>query len=167
MPMRGTDYFSDPARANAGDFPYGLLFDPRRTVVRIMGRVLVVDDNADLCKTMVAMIRLLGAHADCALSGQAALSYVAQRPVDLVILDYMMPDMDGLNVLQRLRADPRTRDLPVVFYTAAPVDALREQAAALGARAVIEKGRIDFDTLRPWIEPLTDPSAQRPPSADQ
>ncbi|MDB4877275.1 MAG: response regulator receiver modulated metal dependent phosphohydrolase [Gemmatimonadetes bacterium] len=132
-----------------------------------MGSVLVVDDNSDLCQAVTAMIRLMGAHAECAPDGHTALSYLAQRPVDLVILDYMMPDMDGITVLRRLRADPKTRDVPVLFFTAVPADELREQAAALGARAVVEKGAISFNTLRPWIAPLIEEPAQRPTQVDR
>ncbi|MDB5320780.1 MAG: multi-sensor hybrid histidine kinase [Phycisphaerales bacterium] len=132
-----------------------------------MGSVRVVDDNSDLCQAMIAMIRLMGAHAECVPGGQAALIYLDQRQVDLVSLDYMMPDMDGLSVLRRLRADPQTRDLPVVIFTAAPADELRDQAAAMGARGVIQKGAISFNTLRPWIAPLIEEPAQRPTQVDR
>jgi CheY-like chemotaxis protein len=155
------------ARPRAVDFPYCLLLDPFRTFAGVMGSVLVVDDNSDLCQAMIAMIRLMGAHAECAPGGQAALSYLAQRQVDLVILDYMMPDMDGLSVLRALRADPRTRDLPVLFFTAVPAAELREQAAAMGARGVIQKGAISFNTLRPWIAPLIEQPALRPTQVDR
>jgi CheY-like chemotaxis protein len=125
-----------------------------RTVATIMSRVLVVDDNSDICLALITLIRLMGAEAECALGGGAALDYLAKRAVDLVILDYMMPDIDGLGVLRRMRAEPRMRDLPVLFFTAAAADTLRAQATALGAKAVIEKGKVSFNMLQRWIEPL-------------
>ena len=124
-----------------------------------MGHVLVVDDNADLCRAIMGMIRLLGTKADCALGGEAALAYLAIHRVDLVLLDYMMPDLDGLSVLRALRADARTRALPVVIFTAAVSDELRAAAMALGARGVVEKTRLDFDTLRPMLGSLAPPAA--------
>jgi len=119
-----------------------------------MATVLVVDDNPDLCKAIMQMVRLIGVRADCALGGHEALAHVSGRDVDLILLDYMMPDLDGLSVLARLRENPRTRGVPVVTWTAAPLDELREEALALGASGVLQKGRLDLGTLRPWVEPL-------------
>jgi len=117
-----------------------------------MATALVVDDNPDLCKAIMQMVRLIGVRADCALGGHEALAHVSGRDVDLILLDYMMPDLDGLSVLARLHEDPRTRGVPVVIWTAAPL--VREEALALGASGVLQKGRLDLGTLRPWVEPL-------------
>src|SRR3954466_5222613 len=125
---------------------------------RQMPTVLVVDDDPSVCKSIVRVIRAMGVHAEGALGGVEGLAYVADRAVDLIVLDYAMPDLDGLTVLSRLRADPRTRDVPVVMCTATTQESLRERALALGASAFVAKVDFNPDALRPWIEPLLDQS---------
>ena len=87
---------------------------------RRMGTVLVVEDHPDTCRMMARLLAAFGHRADCALSGEAALAHLAAAaaPPDVVLLDAMMPGMDGVEVLRRLRADPRTARLPVVMCSA-------------------------------------------------
>jgi CheY-like chemotaxis protein len=118
-----------------------------------MTTVLVVDDDPAVCKSLARLIRSMGAAANCASGGIEALAYLADRVVDLVLLDYAMPDLDGLAVLARLRADPRTRDLPVLVCTGTLFANIRERALALGASGFVPKGDLDADTLRPWVQP--------------
>ena len=81
-------------------------------------RILVVDDepgNRDLLKRRLERDGYAVLTAD---GGRAALDTVAREAVDLVLLDMLMPDLDGLAVLERLKADPATRDLPVLMISA-------------------------------------------------
>jgi signal transduction histidine kinase len=80
-------------------------------------RILVADDNADMREYLV---RLLASRwvVDAVLDGQAALESALERPPDLVLSDVMMPRMDGVALLQALRADPRTSTVPVVLLSA-------------------------------------------------
>jgi CheY-like chemotaxis protein len=81
-------------------------------------KVLLVDD----CKTSLLLHELLLSECPYEIikvqSGAEALSRAAEDPPDLVLLDVMMPDTNGLEVLSALRTDPRTRDVPVVLLTA-------------------------------------------------
>ena len=80
-------------------------------------RVLIVDDVKANVDVLVAALR--GHHKlSVALGGPQALELVGRAPPDLVLLDVMMPDVDGYEVCRRLRADPATRELPVIFLTA-------------------------------------------------
>src|SRR6185436_1039003 len=81
-------------------------------------RVLAVDDQRDALRLL--QIRLQNAGFDCltANDGVASLELLAKEPVDIVILDVMMPQMDGYEVCRRLKADERTKDIPVIFLTA-------------------------------------------------
>src|SRR3954464_10464597 len=81
-------------------------------------RVLAVDDQRDALRLL--QIRLQNAGFDCltAHEGAAALELLAKEPVDVIILDVMMPQMDGIEVCKRLKADERTKDIPVLFLTA-------------------------------------------------
>lgn len=79
--------------------------------------ILVVDDteaNIDI------LISILGDEYDVsvALDGEGALEIAQEEPPDLILLDIMMPKMDGYEVCRRLRANDKTKDIPVVFVTA-------------------------------------------------
>jgi len=79
--------------------------------------VLVVDDTpANL--TLMAQVLNRGCRVQMAVSGAKALELVRRGVPDLVVLDVMMPELDGYEVCRRLKADPATRDVPVIFLTA-------------------------------------------------
>ncbi len=83
-----------------------------------MAHILVVDDEAD---TLIAIGQVLedsGHEVTLAASGQEAIDRLARKPFDLVVLDVMMPDIDGIQVCRRIRADPLVGKLPVIFLTA-------------------------------------------------
>jgi class 3 adenylate cyclase len=82
------------------------------------GTILVVDDIEDNRAMLARRLARQGYEALTAAGGQAALDTLAARPVDLVLLDVMMPDLDGYAVLQRLKADPALRDIPVLMISA-------------------------------------------------
>jgi DNA-binding response OmpR family regulator len=81
--------------------------------------LLVVDDNEDNRFTLVRRLKRLGYDAvTTATNGKEALARLEERPFDLVLLDVMMPEMNGYDVLERLRADARLRDVPVIMISA-------------------------------------------------
>jgi class 3 adenylate cyclase len=82
------------------------------------GAILVVDDNEENRDMLARRLRRQGYEVLTAVGGRAALETLAARPVDLVLLDVMMPDLDGYAVLQRLKADPALRDIPVLMISA-------------------------------------------------
>jgi len=96
-------------------------------------RLLLVDDQA---LNIAALARLFqpGCEVLSATSGEQALALCAAHPIDLVLLDVMMPGMDGLEVCRRLKADPATRDVPVIFVTAQTDP--QSETRGLGAGAV-------------------------------
>ncbi len=110
------------------------------------GRILIVDDVAT--NRIVYRARLSAAFYDPVLASdgesclEAAQSGVGSRP-DLILLDLNLPDMPGHEVLRRLRADPRSRDIPVIVLTAAQDAAARLAAFAAGADDVILKPASD------------------------
>ena len=101
--------------------------------------VLVVDDTAD---NLALMNRLLNDRyrVKLANSGQKALKIAqSETPPDLVLLDVMMPGMDGYEVCRRLKAEPKTRDIPVIFLTAKAEVEDEQSGLALGAVDYITK----------------------------
>jgi pilus assembly protein CpaE len=81
-------------------------------------RILVVDDDIDSLKLISLMLQRNGYEVFAANSGLQALTRAAADTPDLIILDVMMPDMDGYEVCRRLRADTRTRAIPIIMFTA-------------------------------------------------
>ncbi|AZO34722.1 MAG: response regulator [Mesorhizobium sp.] len=82
------------------------------------GRILVVDDSAMVRIKLKKAVETLGHEAVAVESGAAALDQTAGAPFDLVLLDIMMPEMDGFEVLKRLKSSAKTRDLPVIVISA-------------------------------------------------
>jgi adenylate cyclase len=81
--------------------------------------ILVVDDNGDNRYTLCNRLRRQGySHLEEAANGREALECLAARPFDLVLLDIMMPEMDGYEVLERLKAHPTWRHIPVIMISA-------------------------------------------------
>lgn len=81
--------------------------------------VLIVDDTPANIQLAASALRSNGYRLAFAQNGPAALEQIARSPIDLVLLDVMMPEMDGFEVCRRLKADPKTVDIPVIFLTAA------------------------------------------------
>jgi two-component system alkaline phosphatase synthesis response regulator PhoP len=90
-------------------------------------RVLVVDDEWPLRELVRGVLEEAGFEVITAADGQAGLFEVVARRPDLVVLDVVMPGMDGLTALQALRRRPDTQDLPVIMLTslASDLDVLR------------------------------------------
>jgi CheY-like chemotaxis protein len=83
--------------------------------------ILVVDDEFALVEALSEVLVWEGYEVISAANGQRALEELSRAQPALILLDYMMPVMDGLQMLARLRADPVLRDLPVVMMTAGRV----------------------------------------------
>jgi two-component system OmpR family response regulator len=91
------------------------------------GRLLVVDDEANICALLSATLRLTGYDVRVAAGGHEALVAAAEFDPDLVVLDVMLPDLDGFQVAQRLRA--AGQPVPVLFLTAR--DAVEDRISGL------------------------------------
>ena len=101
-------------------------------------RVLIVDDERVNRELLEVMLGREGCTLLFAASGKEALAMVANQPPDLILLDIMMPGMDGYEVVSRLKADPGTRNVPVIM-----VSALGDRPARM---AGLQAGAEDFLT---------------------
>lgn len=104
--------------------------------------VLIVDDTPDNI-TLLANLLKDRYSTKVATSGQTALQIVASSKVDLILLDIMMPEMDGIETCRRLKADAATASIPVIFLTAKNL----QEDEAMGRSA----GAVDF--LRKPVNP--------------
>jgi DNA-binding response OmpR family regulator len=101
-----------------------------------MARVLVVDDDLTVREVVVSYLRAAGHVVDEAADGESALTTMGETPADLVVLDLMLPGIDGLEVCRRLRA---TGDVPVIMLTALGSEADRVVGLELGADDYVTK----------------------------
>ena len=109
-------------------------------------RVLVVDDDDAIREVAQTALELVaGWKVELAASGQEAVELCVADPPDAILLDVMMPAMDGPTTFAQLQADARTQDVPVVLLTAKVQPAERRRWEGLGVAGVLTK---PFDPLR-------------------
>ena len=101
--------------------------------------VLIADDDAVSVYLLKHCLTNAGFAVCCALDGREALALMAQKAPDLVILDVMMPVMDGLEVLRRAKADPALHAIPVIMVTSREQDTDILEAAKIGAADYVVK----------------------------
>jgi DNA-binding response OmpR family regulator len=101
--------------------------------------VLVVDDDPTVAEVVLAYLKKAGHVVQHAADGETALAMIGQRRPDLLVLDLMLPGVDGLEVCRRLRAEEAGRDLPIVMLTALGGEADRVLGLELGADDYVTK----------------------------
>jgi diguanylate cyclase (GGDEF)-like protein/PAS domain S-box-containing protein len=104
-----------------------------------LGKVLVVDDHLPNRELLAAHLASVPCDVEEAEHGESALAAVAAAPPDVILLDVMMPGIDGYEVTRRLKANPRTTDIPVVLITALQDRADRLQGLEAGADEFLSK----------------------------
>jgi DNA-binding response OmpR family regulator len=102
-------------------------------------RILVVDDDPRLLHVVAMYLSIEGYDVDTAGNGEEGLRSLEQRRPDLVILDVMMPGIDGLEACRRIKSNPETRTIPVVLSTALSRTDDVENGRAAGANRFINK----------------------------
>jgi CheY-like chemotaxis protein len=111
-------------------------------------RIVVIDDEADLRTVIqVALLKYAGWQVSTAATALAGLELVKTEQPDLVLLDISMPDMDGYQCFETLRAEPSTAKIPVILLTARVLPRDRRQFAQMGIAGVITK---PFNPLTLW-----------------
>jgi len=122
--------------------------------------LLIVDDVPDILELLEATLKFKGYRVVTARNGQEAMDAVQrERPV-LIIADILMPRMDGFSLVHRLRLNPETRDVPVIFLSAtyvAPED--KAFAQTIGVAHFIEKP-VDLDQFLPLISEILEKKAR-------
>ena len=103
------------------------------------GRVLVVDDSEVVRELIAVNLELEGLEVVRCADGQEALERVAEQRPDAITLDVMMPRLDGFSMVERLRADPLTADIPVVVVTGRASARDLARGKALGVEADLTK----------------------------
>jgi two-component system alkaline phosphatase synthesis response regulator PhoP/two-component system response regulator VicR len=101
--------------------------------------ILVVDDDPHILRIVEINLTQEGHRVRTATDGEAGLAAVAQEPPDLLILDVMMPKLDGFETLKRLKADPAAAQIPVIMLTARAQDEDVFEGYGFGAQWYLTK----------------------------
>jgi DNA-binding response OmpR family regulator len=104
-----------------------------------MSRVLVVEDDKDIAELIAHYLQRAGHAVEIAASGTLGLRRVKEAPPDLLLLDLMLPGIDGLLICQTLRSDPATAAIPIIMLTARGEEAERITGLELGADDYVTK----------------------------
>ena len=104
-----------------------------------MAQIMVVDDDADTVSILARHLQREGFVAIEAVSGAECLRLVHEYPVDVILLDLMMPEMDGFQVCRRLKEDPATAEIPVILITARDDLDARAEGMRLGVSDFLAK----------------------------
>jgi len=118
----------------------------RRDAVLDGRRVLLVEDDVRNIFALSSVLEPLGVKLDIARNGREALEHLAAREADLVLMDIMMPEMDGLTAMREIRRKPQWQDVPIIALTAKAMADDRERCLEAGANDYIAKP-IDIDKL--------------------
>jgi CheY-like chemotaxis protein/MinD-like ATPase involved in chromosome partitioning or flagellar assembly len=150
-----------------------------------MAKILFIDDNKDVQKLLHVAIKRKGQHElTVASTGEEGLQAAASQPFDLILLDVMMPGMDGYQVARRLRAEDSTKNLPIIMFTARAQVADAEAGLNAGADAYLSKLTavdeilVKIDEMlaarrkpapsgTPAAPPTQQPAASAPPAASK
>ena len=100
--------------------------------------VAIVDDQRFICETLESMLK--NTYEVCTfVSGEAAVNFITQQPVDIILLDYDMPKMSGYEVLLAIKANAATSAIPVIFLTADTNEHMKKEMMTRGAADYICK----------------------------
>ena len=117
-----------------------------------MATILVVDDHDDTNDILCRLIRSWGYKAVGAPTGEAALALLATLRPDLLIVDGMMPGMNGVELIRLVRADPHTATIPAILFTALDERQFHENAIAKGANECWIKGELEYSQMKERVE---------------
>jgi len=117
-----------------------------------MARIMIVDDSEDSRDSLAVIFRRLGHEVICVPNGREALSSVLDRLPDVIVLDLLMPDMDGPSFLEVIRSYLRIQSLPVVVVTGLAESPMIERARALRVNSILVKGKASPDDVLKAVE---------------
>lgn len=116
--------------------------------------VLIIDDEIETCRMLSTALEMFGFSARIALSGAEALNMAAAHAPQVIVLDLMMPEMDGFEVARRVRANPALVAVPIIVVTAMGESNAEERALSAGATMFMRKP-VSISALAANIKKLT------------
>jgi len=120
-------------------------------MVSISKTIMVVDDEPDTTEMFAEMMRLSGYHVVKSYGGNQTLNLIANERPDAVLLDWMMPDLSGIDVLISMRRDPRLANIPVIIVSAKMMPEDVETGLKAGASIYLTKP-VTYKDLRQAVD---------------
>ena len=117
-----------------------------------MAKILIVDDDADARESLALVFRQHGHTATCVPNGRDALARVLADLPDVVVLDLLMPEMDGPSFLEVVRSYLRFQSLPVVILTGLGDSPMVDRARALKVNSILAKGKATPEDIMKAVE---------------
>ena len=117
-----------------------------------MAKILIVEDSEDARESLAMVLRDSVHSVTCVPNGREALAQVLADPPDVILLDLVMPEMDGPSFLEVIRSYLRIQSLPVVVLTALSDSPMIERARALKVNSVLVKGKATSDDVRKALD---------------
>src|SRR5436190_20549175 len=127
-----------------------------------MHTILIVDDTDSARELLARLLRKQGYQTVCAADGLEALAAVESHRPDLILLDIMMPVMDGVEFLRHLRHDPQRSGLPVIAVTACSDSATLKRMSELGVFDYMIKSKFSITTLLDQVKSALNGHSQTP-----
>ncbi len=118
-------------------------------------KILVVDDEPDIVKVLVARLKEQGFETITASDGQQALEQAEECQPDLIILDIMMPGMDGTEAAQKLKENPQTMGIPIIFLSALQTKSNEQNEGQKSGGNIILAKPIELKFLLAKIKEMT------------
>lgn len=133
-----------------------------------MSKILIVEDEMFVRELYQRVLSQNGFEVSTAEDGEKGLAAAAQDHPDLILLDIMMPGMNGIQVLQKLKVDPNLKNIPVVLLTNLGQQSIIQQALSLGASGYLMKVRLTpYQVLAHVREFLQNPGLKLEPNPSQ
>jgi len=117
-----------------------------------MPRILIIEDEQNSREALASLLRREGYEVECAPTGQEAVGAIMHATPDLVILDLLMPEVNGTSVLEVIRSQMGMQSLPVVVWTGLEESELADRARQLKVNSIITKGKVTFDDILATVQ---------------
>lgn len=118
-----------------------------------MASVMIVDDSTDACEALAKLLQKMGHAVTCYPNGKDALVAVITQTPDVVILDLLMPEMDGPSFLEVVRSYLRLQSLPVVVLTGLGGESpMVDRARHLKVNSILAKGKATFEEIQRAVD---------------
>ncbi|MFA6091440.1 MAG: response regulator [Elusimicrobiota bacterium] len=114
-------------------------------------KILAVDDDAGICQLYESGLPPMGFDVTCAASGKQAQTFLKKELPDLILMDIMMPDIDGITLTREILSQPRTSKIPILIVSGLSDAATLNDALLFGAVDYVVKP-LDFDVLKTKID---------------